>query len=58
MELLETETFNYECYDKLIEPVHYAFFKEEDYHHYKAVLAFLAYQNQVWVLRVPRLVPI
>lgn len=61
VELLEKEAFYYWCNDHLIEPIHGAFFKEEQYQgyasHQEAVLAFLTYMNRVWSIGIPHLVP-
>ncbi|ENZ5662859.1 hypothetical protein ACGWY0_002102 [Enterococcus hirae] len=61
MELLEKETFYYKYNDHLIEPVHCAFFKEDNNQritsHQEAVLAFLTYFNRVWCIWTPKFVP-
>ena len=61
MELLEKETFYYECNEYLIEPVNCAFFTEEKYRgyesHREAVLAFLTYANRAWCIWTPKFVP-
>ncbi|NAB56017.1 hypothetical protein GUJ50_11050 [Enterococcus hirae] len=61
MELLEKETFYYKHNDHLIEPVHCAFFKEDNNQgitsHQEAVLAFLTYFNRVWCIWTPKFVP-
>lgn len=61
MELLEKETFYYECNEYLIEPINCAFFTEEkdrEYEsHREAVLAFLTYANRAWCIWTPKFVP-
>ncbi|OQO72657.1 hypothetical protein [Enterococcus villorum] len=61
MELLEKETFYHRINRQIIEPIHGAFFKEEQYQgyasHQEAVLAFLTYMNRVWSIGIPHLVP-